>query len=160
MTAGRLSTAVEVRRFLLGGKAVFTLVSTETGTRFTFKARQPEEPNDPRKGTPTWISLLTGADNETHYTHLGTVWLERTDREDLYLKLPPQQRRKLSYDAPSVLAFRWFLKQLNQGALPPTVEVWHEGRCGRCGRTLTVPSSIATGFGPECAQIIGLEVAA
>ena len=27
----------------------------------------------------------------------------------------------------------------------------HEGRCGRCGRKLTVPESIESGFGPECA---------
>jgi hypothetical protein len=29
-----------------------------------------------------------------------------------------------------------------------------EGRCGKCGRTLTVPSSIATGLGPECIKSI------
>jgi hypothetical protein len=35
--------------------------------------------------------------------------------------------------------------------------VWHEGRCGRCGRKLTVPESIESGFGPECASILGLD---
>jgi hypothetical protein len=30
------------------------------------------------------------------------------------------------------------------------VEFWHEGKCGRCNRKLTVPSSIESGFGPEC----------
>jgi len=28
----------------------------------------------------------------------------------------------------------------------------HEGKCGRCGRKLTVPLSIETGIGPECAS--------
>ena len=32
------------------------------------------------------------------------------------------------------------------------LEVWHEGRCGRCNRALTVPESIASGIGPECAK--------
>jgi len=32
--------------------------------------------------------------------------------------------------------------------------VFHEGACGRCGRTLTVPESIASGFGPECIRYV------
>jgi len=32
------------------------------------------------------------------------------------------------------------------------LEIWHEGRCGRCNRKLTVPASIALGIGPECGQ--------
>lgn len=35
------------------------------------------------------------------------------------------------------------------------VEIWHEGKCGRCGRQLTVPESIESGFGPECVKMIG-----
>jgi hypothetical protein len=27
-----------------------------------------------------------------------------------------------------------------------------EGKCGKCGRALTVPSSILTGIGPECSK--------
>ena len=41
---------------------------------------------------------------------------------------------------------------LHHGNLPPALEVWHEGRCGRCGRKLTTPQSVETGFGPVCAQ--------
>jgi hypothetical protein len=39
-----------------------------------------------------------------------------------------------------------------QGKTPAEVdlEVWHEGRCGACGRRLTVPESIERGLGPEC----------
>lgn len=33
----------------------------------------------------------------------------------------------------------------------PGLQIFHEGRCGRCGRVLTVPESVETGFGPECA---------
>jgi hypothetical protein len=33
-------------------------------------------------------------------------------------------------------------------------DVHHSGRCGRCGRKLTVPESIKTGFGPECGNRI------
>ena len=42
-----------------------------------------------------------------------------------------------------------------KAALPKTVEVWHEGICGRCGRKLTVPESVERGLGPECAGLVG-----
>jgi hypothetical protein len=48
------------------------------------------------------------------------------------------------------VAFAWFWDRLRNGNLPEQVEVHHEGRCGRCGRALTVPESIESGFGPEC----------
>jgi hypothetical protein len=39
--------------------------------------------------------------------------------------------------------------------MPDGVVIWHEGRCGRCGRRLTVPESIESGYGPECIGKIG-----
>jgi hypothetical protein len=38
--------------------------------------------------------------------------------------------------------------------LPECIEIWHEGKCGKCGRQLTVPSSIETGIGPECIKTL------
>jgi hypothetical protein len=52
-----------------------------------------------------------------------------------------------------VRGFGWLWRRLTQGQdLPDKVEVWHEGRCGKCSRRLTVPESIATGLGPVCAS--------
>jgi hypothetical protein len=33
----------------------------------------------------------------------------------------------------------------------PELAVYHEGRCGACGRRLTTPESISSGLGPVCA---------
>lgn len=53
--------------------------------------------------------------------------------------------------------FAWFWRFLSSGRdFPETFQFWHEGRCARCGRRLTVPESIATGWGPECAAVIGV----
>ena len=41
--------------------------------------------------------------------------------------------------------------RLAAGSMPANVEINHEGRCGRCGRALTVPESVASGIGPESA---------
>jgi hypothetical protein len=59
---------------------------------------------------------------------------------------------RATLDAPSVKAFRFFFES---NRLHPELVVRHEGKCGRCGRTLTVPESIDRGIGPECAGKIG-----
>ena len=41
---------------------------------------------------------------------------------------------------------------VNDGPMPAELEVWHQGSCGKCGRPLTVPESIASGIGPVCAS--------
>lgn len=62
----------------------------------------------------------------------------------------------ISADAPSSAAFKWALTKLMRGAvLAPECEVWHDGTCARCGRTLTTPESVAAGLGPICANRVG-----
>ena len=60
------------------------------------------------------------------------------------------------FDDVRARGFAWFWRTLNGGTFPATFEFWHEGRCAACARRLTVPNSIATGFGPECADRLGI----
>ena len=141
----RFTTAADARAFLTGGNATVTLVSTKTGTRFTYKIRAADD------GKVHFVSLLNGPDNESDYKYLGriargvTFWAGR--------KVP--KAGDIGPEAPSSAAFAWTWRQILNNALPDTLEVWHEGRCGRCNRKLTVPSSIASGWGPECADKMG-----
>jgi hypothetical protein len=112
-------------------------VSVATGTRFTYRVR---ESND---GKLFFVSLLNGPDNTASYTYMGIIRNGRFTRTN---------NSKVTQDAPSYKAFKWLFDQLSMDRLPATVECWHEGRCGRCNRLLTVPESIAAGIGPECAR--------
>jgi hypothetical protein len=144
MSQNRFSSLTEVMLFLLAGNARLTVVSSKTGARFTFKVRQP------KPGGPHFVSVLTGDDNETSYTFLGSLF---GDRETTQAPIYRHGRKSpISSTAPSALAFAWLWRQLSSGRFPEECELWHEGRCGRCGRALTVPSSIANGIGPECAE--------
>jgi hypothetical protein len=135
----KFTTAAAALAFMLGGNATVTLVSTKTGTRFTYKFRKAED-------SPTFfISLLNGPDNTADYKYLGRV----ADRLWIGRKVP--KPGDISPDAPSAKALAWAWERLNRDELPEVLEIWHEGRCGRCNRKLTVPSSIASGLGPECA---------
>lgn len=139
--AHRIFDVDAIKRFVRGGNARFTLVSRKTGARFTFRARTED-------GKPTFVALLTGSDNAADYDFLGTIFADGTYRHG--------QRSRVSSTAPAAVAFAWFHGAIAYGTVPDTVEFWHEGRCGRCGRVLTVPESIATGFGPECAGLMGI----
>ena len=84
-------------------------------------------------------------DNWSNYAYIGLL-------TQAGLRLTAKSNA--SEDAPSVKAFRYAWNALVNGVIPGTLEIWHEGSCGRCGRTLTVPESIASGIGPECAKKI------
>jgi hypothetical protein len=131
MSGHRFTTAAEALAFLLAGNATLTLVSGKTGRE---------------GGASHFVSLLTGSDNEADYTSIGML---REGRRYVH-------GTKVSRDAPGAVAWAWAWGHLVRGELPASLEVWHEGRCGRCGRLLTVPASIASGLGPECAGKLGM----
>jgi len=134
-------------RFMLAGNARMTLVSKKTGNRFTFRVRSPKGGEE--GAGPWFVSVLNGTDNEADYAYAGSIF---PDPKTGFV-FRSTKAAKISSEAPSFKAFAWtFAKLASQTKVDDLVEVWHEGRCGRCGRVLTVPSSIASGLGPECAE--------
>jgi hypothetical protein len=131
------TTASDARAFMAAGKATVTLQSKATGVRFTYKIGVSED------GQIHFVSLLRGADNETAFSYFGYI------RRGVFFH--GAAKAKVAHDAPSVKAFSWAWRALQLDVLPAALEIWHEGRCGRCNRKLTVPTSIANGIGPECA---------
>lgn len=127
-------------RFVLGGNATFTVVSKKTGVRFTFKVRAAKGDGD---NLPYFVMVLTGSDNEQDYSFLGTIFADGNYRHG--------RKSVIGQTAPSACAFQWLWQHIEDPALSDKIEFWHEGRCCRCGRKLTVPSSIEAGIGPECA---------
>jgi hypothetical protein len=135
--AHRLTDPKAISQFVFAGNSRFTLVSTATGKRFTFRVKTADD-------KPSFVSVLNGQCNENSYEFIGTVFGKTTFRHG--------RKSKVSFNAPSVTAFNWFFERLLAGNIPAAVEFWHEGRCGRCARPLTDPVSIASGFGPECVK--------
>lgn len=142
-----------VPAYVMGGKSTVTVVNNATGGRYTFRVEAPRRDREtgerqrPEDANVRFVSVLTGADNEHAYDFLGMLFSEGEDRPPRYVHSAKKSR--ISPDAPSARVARWFFAHVFTG-LPPSVEVWHAGRCSRCGRLLTVPSSIAVGLGPEC----------
>jgi hypothetical protein len=154
-----LSTLARVAEFVFAGEAIFTLENAETGKRFTYRVTQAKaRPQDAGRVLPFFVSVLTGSNNEGDYSYLGCLWGDGTEWEGLgsqttnTLRYAHGAKSRISADAPSAMGIAWLARKLAAGsALPASFAVYHEGRCGRCGRLLTVPSSIESGIGPVCA---------
>jgi hypothetical protein len=166
---GRVAAWPAVRDYVFAGAAVFTLLSLKTGARYTFKVRAKKEdlekarireehrrpdnsqsrPDLPEIDICYFVNLLRGQDNTKDFTYLGVL------RRPGNFFITPASRVKR--EAAAYKALVWFLDQMRneRDVLGGQVEFWHNGRCGRCGRLLTVPKSVADGVGPECMKYAG-----
>jgi hypothetical protein len=146
-------TSIEdARQFALAGNAIITLQSLRSGLHFTYKIAQPDAERQEAKGfvpQQIWFVklLASGSADEGDFVYLGMIGSDK--------KFRLTKASRANDSSPSVKALRFFL---GLSELHPELAIRHEGRCGRCGRTLTVPSSIDRGIGPDCAKIMGLIV--
>jgi len=141
---GRMTDPAAIRRFIFAGRALFTIQNKRTGTRFTYKVSN-SKPREGRTDAPIlFVKVLQGPCNETAYGYLGHMNSHNKSRLNAGRKGRP--------DAVSFKGLNWLLHNLDRGVLHDTVEFYHSGKCGACGRTLTVPESIETGLGPVCAR--------
>lgn len=118
--------------YILAGKSVTTFQNPETGKRFTFKVVKHKTDDI------YFVNVLTGPEN---YTFIGIIQDQ---------KYRHSKKSRIGQDAQSVKVFEWVIRHLVSGTLNKTIEIFHVGKCGRCGRQLTDPISIEIGLGPYC----------
>jgi hypothetical protein len=155
----QLKNWTDIRDFVFAGHAIFTLRSLKTGMRYTYEVKVKKA--DVEREYPLaandityFVSVLRGPDNTDHFSYAGV--LHRPGRFWI------TQASRVLRSAGSVKALLWFLAALvherdvlGGDGKSPLLEVWHEGRCGRCGRRLTVPESVERGLGADCAGMEG-----
>lgn len=122
---GRLTSPTDIRYFLEGGKASFTIVGQQA--RYTFRILYNK-----------WVYLMT---SPGEYNYLAV--------KDQNLVFTTKASR-LKDDARPVKALAWLVRRVYADKPIEPAEFWHEGKCARCGRALTTPESIARGYGPTC----------
>lgn len=133
------------KAFILAGRAIFTVSGRDS--RFTYKITRKDPEPDSRYTSPTFfVKVRTGED----FSYLGI--LNPATGE---VKLT--KASKVTSASPSFKALTWTLAHVWAGRpLPEPAFIVHEGACGRCGRALTTPASVVIGFGPDCADILGI----
>ena len=134
----QLESTADALAFILAGKAIFTLKSKATGTRYTYRVSRAKDKQD-----LFFVSVLSGPDNTSDYNYIGVI-------SNRVFRLT--QKSSMNRTSKPIIAIDFAVRHLAAGNLPEQLEIWHEGRCGLCGRKLTVPESIERGIGPECAS--------
>lgn len=118
--------------FIFSGKAFVTFQNPSTGNRFTFKVKKHD------RDDIYFVSVLTSSDT---YQFLGSI-------KNYVFK--HSKKSKISVDSRSVIVFDYVIHHLGMGTLNSTIEIFHDGKCGKCGRQLTDPISVEHGLGPHC----------
>lgn len=138
--------------FVLAGQSVFTVDIPQqfqnswlSKPHYTFKITQKEAS---AQFPESWfVSLLSGPDNISDYQYLGML-LPFNGR----LKLT--KASKMRDDSVPVVLFNRICHNIWENSLDKVENlgfgVYHNGKCGRCGRVLTTPESIRAGLGPIC----------
>jgi hypothetical protein len=144
------------KQFVTAGRAVFTVEvpaafaeQHKTQPHYTYKVRFKK--GDQQYRDAWFVMMLTGPDNTSDYTYVGMM------QEDGSVKLTGKS--KFTADSIPVSMFSKVVRRVFTGDTKPIEDagfkVHHVGQCGRCGRDLTVPESIESGIGPECARQMG-----
>jgi hypothetical protein len=140
------------RMFILAGKAIFTVDNgaQPEAKHYTFKMSAPEPDSALAAMDCYFLSVLTGPDNTKDYSYMGIFDAHTCE-------LRATKGTKVGPEAESWKVARWLLSRVWSGrGVPSPATLNHIDRCGRCGRPLTVPESVESGIGPECAAIMGI----
>lgn len=145
--------------FCLAGEATFT-VSNGNDRHFTYHIYKVQDGN--RSPHPTYfLKVLKGPDNVNSYAYMGMLELP-VDGNVAEPKIKLTAKSKFTNESKATKVARWTLRaiwQVKQGRyqMPAGYSIKHCGRCGRCKAKLTTPESLDTGFGPGCAELVGVE---
>ena len=121
--------------FMLAGKSTFTLKNVKSGNHLTYSVSKKENKN-------IWfVKSKFGYD----FKYIGYI-----NSRGLF----SITRKSWNTDSINTAVFLSFFRYIKCNRTPNGLELWHEGRCGRCGRKLTDPASIEAGFGPECIKLV------
>jgi hypothetical protein len=131
MKVGQISNDKAVS-YILGGKSFVTFQNPLTENRFTYKVVKHKVDDI------YFVHVLT---NPEVYMFLGTI---------RNYGFRYSNKSKINRDAKSVIVFDYVFHHLIMETLNSTIEIFHDGRCSKCGRQLTDPESVEYGLGPYC----------
>lgn len=140
--------------FLLAGKSEFVLHSTKTNEDFKFTLTKKES-----------FAKKESFTNKEEYIYFVNIIIEREkiyaghikfdDKTELFI-YTQGKRGQLAAEDRNIRSLMFVINKLFRCEIVGNLEIYHVGRCGRCGKKLTTPESILTGLGPTCSKNLGI----
>ncbi len=134
--------------FILAGKCELTLRSLGTGANISYKLVKKEAQN-----FDTEYIYFVNVIKQDNSTYAGLMFYD--EKSDRFI-FNQGKKGQLNINNIEIKALLYVINKLYAGFYNINVQIYHCGKCGRCGRKLTVPESILTGLGPECARQCGV----
>ena len=137
----------EVRvKFMLAGKADMVVVSKKTGEEIFYRIQRPADGGNKVRFVMTRDRPdISGND----LVYMGFIGLNNHD--DIMPFLWGERKAGVPKGDYRVRSFEWMWYKLARDIdVDEQVEIYHIGKCGRCGRKLLDPNSIEAGLGPIC----------
>ena len=122
--------------FITAGNSEFTFKNSKTCAEFSYKIKISDD------GSVFFVRVL----KDDSYKYIGFI---RSN------KFGYTNKSNLNQNDQEIKVFKWVFDKLIDNKLPEFIEVWHLGKCGKCGRKLKNSDSIDLGIGPECIKKLG-----
>jgi len=128
----------DVKKFITGGKAEFTVQNVVSNNHLTFSiSKDKVKPH-------FYVNVCY---SYVQYIYIGLLVIN--DGKYSFIKSKRLQDSK--EDSTSVKVIEYMIKYyLNSDDGHNNLAFYHHGRCCKCGRPLTTPESIQKGIGPFC----------
>lgn len=142
--ASNLLEQTYIEDYVFQKRSTITIRSKKCGEHFTYTIAR-----DKYDDRAFRVYLLTGENNNDDYRYIGIFY--RSSRT--YVLPGLYKANEYAQKVPlSIQVIRYVLTNINH--LPDTIEVYHSCKCALCGRKLTTPNSLRTGFGPKCRKYL------
>lgn len=138
------STALEV---LLAGNSEFILHSTKTNEDFRFKLCKQKKKDNANEFIYFVNYWLNG-----EYVYAGLLWFTESEA-----KFSTGKNGKMPANSKEIKSLLFVINKLFNQETVQFLEIYHTGRCSKCGKKLTDLDSMLTGLGPTCSKNLGIQ---
>lgn len=150
----KIESIDHIKKFLLGGRATFTVKNVRTENHLTFSITKDLK-SKMIDGKEYWTYFISY--RSKHWTLVGvfnTHYMTYHLPKKLIEYLADKNNGAIdeiakAYQVIKALLFDFIF---DRDKLPNDVEIYHLGQCSVCGRPLNDPVSIEMGIGPKCRQ--------
>ena len=122
--------------FIFGGCAELSIMNVETKNKFSYKIQKSKQDN-------LYFVHIISPHGMTRYA--GVIVYKNNKYE-----FHKGKNGTISQSNLSIIALVYTINHLLNNTLSNKVIIYHNGRCGICGRRLTDMQSIQRGFGKYC----------